>query len=374
MSLLMGAGVLPINPIAYADTLVRESESMGLHSVLVPDHLMAWFAEAIWPDIGNIAKVMPSPHVFMDPLLAIAAWAAATREIKFATAVTDPIRRPPAQLAVSALSLFHLTQGRFILGIGCGEAENCMPYGLPFDRPVSRLDEALTIIRKLWTQERVTLDGRFWKLREAVCRLGPYRGRFPEIWIGAHGPRMLEIAGRHGDAWLPFLPMRPETYAEKLAVVRGAAERAGRDPVAVRAGLNTPVLLAEDHDRAHAMLASMAARQLTLALDRGFFEEIGHSHPLGLSHGVTGYVPEWLTEAELRAAVSRAPDPMLAHDFILHGTPADIARQLKAFEDAGLEYFAPLDASPFSDITQMSLASARFAELWSCLKPDEAGR
>jgi phthiodiolone/phenolphthiodiolone dimycocerosates ketoreductase len=361
--MLLGLGVLPTTPLAYADSLVQLAERLDLHSVLVPDHLMAWFSEALWPEVGNIAEVLPSPHVFMDPMVCIASWATRTRDVRFATAVTDPIRRPPAQLAVSALSLHHLSRGRFILGIGCGEAESCLPYGLPFDRPVSRLEEALTIIRALWTQGRVSHDGRYWRLREAVCRLGPYAGRFPEIWVGAHGPRMLEITGRYADGWLPFLPMRPESYAQRLGVVRRAAEQAGRDPSAVLAGLNTPVFLADDHDQAHAMLASAAARQLTLALDEDFFREIGQPHPLALRNGMSGYVPEWLTEKQLRAALAQAPDPMLAHDFVLHGTPAEVARQLKAFEDAGVEYFAPLDSSPFTCIEQMPSVPARIEEL-----------
>jgi phthiodiolone/phenolphthiodiolone dimycocerosates ketoreductase len=374
VSLLLGLGVLPTTPLAYADGLVQEAEAMDLHSVMVPDHLMAWFAEATWSEIGNIAEVLPSPHVFMDPFVAIAAWAAQTKHILFATAVTDPIRRPPGQLAVSALSLHHVTRGRFILGIGCGEAENCLPYGLPFDMPVSRLEEALTIIRALWTEGRVTFKGRFWQLEQAVCHLGPYAGRFPEIWVGAHGPRMLEITGRHADAWLPFLPMRPEAYAERLAVVRRAAEQAGRDPSTVLPGLNTPVFIADDHDRAHGMLASRASRQLTLALDDAFYQAIGRTHPLGLENGGTGYVPEWLTQEQLRAAYERAPDPMLAHDLVLHGTPAEVAHQLRAFEDCGLRYFAPLDTSPFTDISQMPRAAARVAELGSCLSSRGGGR
>lgn len=363
MMVRLGMGVLPTVPLGHAEAQVRHAEATGLDSVLVPDHLMAWFAHATWADVGNIAETVPSPHVFVDPFVAIATWAAQTRDITFATAVTDPIRRPPAQLAVSALSLFHLTRGRFILGIGCGEAASCLPYGLPFDRPVARLDEALTIIRALWTQERVTFAGRFWQLHNAVCHLGPYARRFPQIWVGAHGPRMLALTGRHADGWLPFLPMPPETYARRLAAVRRAAEAAGRDPASVLAGFNTPVFLADDHDRAHAMMASFATRQLTLALDETFYAAIGQEHPLGLHHGVAQYIPEWLTEQELRAAYERAPDPLLAHDFVLHGTPEEVAGQLRAYEDAGLEYFAPLDTSPFTDISQMATASARIAAL-----------
>jgi phthiodiolone/phenolphthiodiolone dimycocerosates ketoreductase len=367
MEIDLGVGVLPTMPAMFADMIVDRAESEGLHSVMVPDHLMSWFAESVWSDLGNIAENLPSPHVFFDPIPLIAAWSQRTERLRFATAVTDPIRRPPAQLAVSALTLSHVTEGRFILGIGCGEAESCLPYGLPYDRPVARLDEALTLIRRLWHEGRVTHDGRFWSLREAVCRLEPYDGRFPEVWIGAHGPRMLELTGRHGDGWLPFLPTTPELYAERLAVVRQAAERAGRDPDGIVAGLNTPVCIADDHDRAHAMLASEAARQLALALNEEFFAALGMTHPLGLANGVAEYIPEWLSERELRRALAQIPDPTIAHDYVIHGTPAEVAQQLKAFQDAGMQYFAPLDTSPFTDLSQMPGALDRLAELRTLL-------
>jgi phthiodiolone/phenolphthiodiolone dimycocerosates ketoreductase len=359
----VGVGVFPTMPLVYADNAVERAEADGLHSVLVPDHLMAWFAESVWSDIGNIAALLPSPHVFYDPFPLIARWAASTERVQFATAVTDPIRRPPAQLAVAAMTLSHLTEGRFILGIGCGEAENCLPYGLPFDKPMARLDEAITIIRRLWHEQKLTYDGRFWQLRDAISRLDPYDDRFPEIWVGAHGPRMLELTGRQGDGWLPFMPFTPDLYAERLGTVRQAAERAGRDPLAITAGLNTPVCIADDHDRAHAMLASEAARHFFMALNEEFFAELGMSHPLGIDHGVTGYVPEWVPEDRLRAALAKIPDPTIAHDYIIHGTPAEVAMQLKDFEDAGLQYFAPLDTSPFTDLANMPDGPDHVAEI-----------
>ncbi len=363
MTIEIGVGVFPTMPLVYADVAVDRAEADGLHSVMVPDHLMAWFAESVWPDVGNIADLLPSPHVFFDPFPLIAAWGARTERVKFATAVTDPIRRPPAQLAVSAMTLSHLTEGRFILGIGCGEAENLLPYGMPFDRPLARLDEAITIIRRLWNEQKLSFDGRFWQLRDAVSRLEPYDDTFPEIWVGAHGPRMLELTGRQGDGWLPFMPFTPELYAERLAVVRGAAERADRDPMSITAGLNTPVCIADDHDAAHAMLASEAARHFFLALNDEFFAELGMKHPLGIEHGVTGYVPEWVPEKELRAALAKIPDPLIAHDYIIHGTPAEVASQMKAFEDAGLEYFAPLDTSPFTDLGNMARGADNVRDL-----------
>jgi phthiodiolone/phenolphthiodiolone dimycocerosates ketoreductase len=359
----LGLGVFPTVPLVYADQAVHRADEAGLDAVFVPDRLMAWFAESVWPDIGPLAEVMPSPHTYGDPFPLIAKWASETRRLRFVTAVTDPIRRPPAQLAVTALTMSHVTEGRFILGIGCGEALNCRPYGLDFDAPVARLDEALTIIRRLWGEGRVSQNGRFWPLRDAITRVDAYDDAPPELWIGAHGPRSCEIAGRHGDAWLPFMPFTPDRYAERLGIVRASAERSGRDPMAVRAALNTPVCIAEDHDRAHAMIASAAARQFLLALNEDFFTDLHMKHPLGIRHGVTDYIPEWLSEAELRAALARIPDPSIAHDHFIHGTPEEVLRQLEDLEEAGLQYFAPLDTSPFTDISQLPASLDRVVQL-----------
>ena len=132
------------------------------------------------------------------------------------------------------------------------------------------------------------------------------------------------------------------------------------------AGLNTPVCMADDHEQAHALLVAPATRQLALALDDDFYRQIGRRSPLAKG-GVTGFIPEWLSGDELRAAVAAVPDPMLAHDQVIHGTPAEVAHQLRAYEQAGLEYFAPLDASSFTDMSQLARATPRLAELKSHL-------
>jgi phthiodiolone/phenolphthiodiolone dimycocerosates ketoreductase len=63
--------------------------------------------------------------------------------------------------------------------------------------------------------------------------LPPYRGKWPEIWIAAHGPRMLRATGRYADAWFPAFPHRPEDYAQRLELVRAAASDAARDPMSI---------------------------------------------------------------------------------------------------------------------------------------------
>ena len=92
-----------------------------------------------------------TPHVFFDPLPLIAGVGQATERIRLGTGVTDAVRRHPALLAQAFLTLDHATGGRAVLGIGVGEAENIVPFGLPYERTASRLIEALEVIRLLWS-------------------------------------------------------------------------------------------------------------------------------------------------------------------------------------------------------------------------------
>jgi phthiodiolone/phenolphthiodiolone dimycocerosates ketoreductase len=367
----VGMHVVPTPALALGEAAVAEAESGGLHSVWLPDHLMASTAESVWPDIGNVAEFFPSPHIWLDPIPVIAAWAQRANTVRFGTAVTDTFRRPPAVLAATSLTLSHLTEGRFVLGIGAGGALNTTPYGMPFERPVARLEEALEIIRRLWVEQRLTYEGRFWTLRDAVCKLPPYGGKLPEIWIGAEGPRMLDLVGRYGDGWIPWVPTSPESYAERLEIVRRAAERAGRDPLAITPSLNAFVLLADDHEIAHRMLVSEGFRQMAIGFDTQFFAREGIEHPLGTdSSGLVDFVPEWASAQELRAILSKLPDRPLGHEVVLHGTPAEVAAQLTAFGEAGLRHVIVGDLSPLCDITQMQGMPARVAELARLLAKD----
>ena len=114
--------------------------------------------------------------------------------LRLGVAVTDSGRRNPAVTAQAAATLHLLTRGRAILGIGPGEREGNEPYGVDWSKPVARFEEAMATIRALWDSggELVNRDSHYFPLRNALFDLPPYRGKWPEIWIGAHGPRMLD--------------------------------------------------------------------------------------------------------------------------------------------------------------------------------------
>ena len=134
-------------------------------------------------------------------------------------------RRNPAVTAQAAATLRLLTRGRAILGIGTGEREGNEPYGVDWTRPVARFEEAIATIRALWDSggQLVDRDSPFFPLHNAVFDLPPYRGKWPEIWIASHGPRMLRATGRYANAWFPAWPHSTKDYER-------ARRRSGRPP------------------------------------------------------------------------------------------------------------------------------------------------
>jgi hypothetical protein len=127
--------------------------------------MVSFWPDALWtPEFTDLATVSPSPHRHLDGMAVAAAAAVLTTTVPLATSVVDTVRRHPAQLAQGALTVDHLSRGRFILGLGSGETENIVPYGFEFAKPVSRFEEALKVIRLLWDSPGpVDFDGQFYR-------------------------------------------------------------------------------------------------------------------------------------------------------------------------------------------------------------------
>lgn len=340
MPIKVGIASNPIPPVEISLASAVQAEADGYDSIWYPDHLMGWFPRSVWtPENSSIASVLPSPHIYLDTAIVMALVGRETQTIAIGSGVTDPIRRPPAELARTFLTLSHATSGRAILGIGAGEKENIEPYGMDYRKQVSRLEESLHVIRLLWeTKDRVDFDGRFWKLRSAVLDLEPYGGEFPPIWVGAHGPRMLEITGRYADGWYPSYPMTPDEYRSKLEVIRKTAADAGRDPSAIVAGYQMYAIVGADHEFTHQLMNMPLARAMSLVAPSSQWEKAGKAHPFGKNfEGLRDYVPEWYSAAEIEAALSQF-DVDVIHDMVPHGTAEEVTAVIEPFIDAGLEH------------------------------------
>ena len=320
-------------------------DSGRYHSIWLPDHMVSFWPDSIWtPEFTDLATVSPSPHRHLDAMAMAGAAAVLTAKVPIATSVVDTVRRHPAMLAQTALTIDHLSKGRFILGLGSGETENTVPYGFDFSKPVGRFEEALKVIKLLWQSEApVDFEGQFFKLHHARMDTDLFDGRCPPIWVGASGPRMLDLVGRHADGWWPAGAWTPEDYAAKLKVIRDSAERAGRDPMAIVPAYIQTCLIAEDDAELAQVVAAPLVKALVLQFPADVLRQFGHEHPMGPAwRGYQDIDPGLLTRERI-LAMCEAVRPEMLLDLVPHGSPKAVARRVKAYCDAGLRVPKILD-------------------------------
>jgi phthiodiolone/phenolphthiodiolone dimycocerosates ketoreductase len=355
-----------VQPAAYLRTTLpldlsqlQVLDSGRYHSIWLPDHMVSFWPDSIWtPEFTDLATVSPSPHRHLDAMAVAAAAAVLTENVPLVTSVIDTVRRHPALLAQSALTIDHLAKGRFVLGLGSGETENTVPYGFDFTKPVSRFEEALEVIRLLWDSDGpVDFDGRFYHLHHARFDTEPYEGTTPGIWIGASGPRTLEIVGRYADGWWPTGAWDPEDYAQKLATVRASAERAGRDPMAITPCYIQVCLIGRDDAALADILDAPLVKAFLLQVSAELLSSLGYEHPMGENwRGYQDIDPATLTRDRVVEFLDRVdPESILA--VVPHGTPKQVAQKVKNYVDAGLRVPKILDYGGMAGLSY-SAASA----------------
>ena len=189
--------------------------------------------ESVWDSmwLGDHLGGLPpiSPFRNYNVWLLFSVFAELKRKPLLGTAVTDPHRYHPAILAQMAMTVDHISGGRFILGIGAGEAFNLESYGFDYKKkPVSKMVEFIEVLRKLWASggEKVSHSGEFFKLTEAILEPSPIQNPIP-IWMAANSPRTRELAGAIADGWLP-IPFSAETYKMGLEEVKASLKRNNR--------------------------------------------------------------------------------------------------------------------------------------------------
>ncbi len=317
------------------------------HSIWLPDHMVAFWPESIWnPEFTDLAKSSPSPHRHLDSLAVAGAAAVLTKNVPIATSVVDTVRRHPAMLAQTALTLDHLSQGRFILGVGSGETENTVPYGFDFKKPISRFEEALKVIRLLWdTDGAVDFEGQFYRLHHARLDTEFYQGKAPRLWVGCNGPRMLDITGRYADGWWPAGAWEPQEYAEKLQVIRASAERAGRDPMAITPACIQSCMIAYDDAELAEILQAPLVKAFLLMVSARELRARGHEHPLGPEWGGYQEINPAVLPRERIVSMLEKTRPEMITAMIPTGTPEKVAAKLKGFVEAGLRVPKIMDYS-----------------------------
>ena len=192
-------------------------------------------AEARWAEQAGFDLLAGGEHLFFhgpvsNAFITLSAAAAVTERIRLLSSLTILPVYPMALAAKMAAILDRLSHGRFELGVGVGGEypPEFAAAGVPVAGRGARTDEALAVLTRLLSGERVTAEGSFGSLRDLRLEPPPVQPR-PPLWVGGRKPAAMRRAGRFADVWLPYM-VSPDSFARSLAQARGFAGQAGRDP------------------------------------------------------------------------------------------------------------------------------------------------
>jgi coenzyme F420-dependent glucose-6-phosphate dehydrogenase len=299
-----------------------QAEQLGFDSVFVSDHLQPWRHDG-----GHAPAALPW----------LGALAASTERILVGTSVLTPtFRYHPAVVAQAFATLGCLAPGRVILGVGSGESLNEVPLGLEWPdgkERFARLKEAVTLIRQLWTEDRVTFDGTYYRTVDAHIYDRPEQP--VPIYIGASGPAATRMAGRLADGFITTSGKGHDLYTETLLpAVREGAEKADRKLDDIDLMIEVKVSFDEDLEKARNDTHYWGALALTPE------EKSGIEDPMEMQRRADALPVErtatrWIVSsdpAEHAAKVSEYLDMGFKH-LVFHAPGPDQDRFLRLYAD-----------------------------------------
>ena len=271
---------------AVTREIATAAETEGYDTLWMMDHLF------------QVPLVAPETDPLPECWTLLAALAVATQRIRLGSLVSAVGYRPPALLAKQTATLDAISGGRLVVGLGAGWAEaEYRAYGFPFPparERLEQLEEAIEILIAMWTRERATFHGKHFAIEGAICAPKPMQRPHPPILVGGSGAKVsLRLAARYAQLHnIAFGDV--DECSRVLGLLRGHCERLGRDFASIRKTRLTPVLVVADERAARRRIAELC--------------------------------PPGETEAGFRART-------------LLGTPREVAAQLQAFVDVGVEGF-----------------------------------
>ena len=220
------------------DELGRAVEQRGFESLWVPEHTHIPASRiSPWPGGPNLPKEYWHSY---DPFVALTMAAAVTTKIKLGTGICLVIERDPITTAKEVASLDHLSNGRFIFGIGGGwNAEEMENHGTPFKARWRVLRERILAMKTIWTQEEATYRGEYVNFERIWSHPKPAQKPHPPILMGGDGPTTFDRVIEFCDGWMPIAG-RMGNVIEKIATLQKRAKEAGRGPIPVTAFMPKP--------------------------------------------------------------------------------------------------------------------------------------
>jgi len=218
-------------------TLAKKAEQLRYDSVWVSDHFIS-------PNGRSHG---------LETWTVLSALASSTRKIRLGTYVLCNQFRHPSLLARMASTLDNISEGRLELGIGAGwNKDEHIAFGFDWGKHatrVERLRETAEIIKKLWTENHVSFNGKHFQLKYATLEPKPLQSPHPPVWIGGNSLAIRKVVVEVGDGWIPVLPS-PKQMTKGVMQIKEMMEKVGRDPqmLKVAYGGSCCALIAKSED------------------------------------------------------------------------------------------------------------------------------
>jgi len=236
---------------------VLEAEALGYHSVWIMDHLVWKGSQLPFNEKGSV----------LESWTTLSALASLTQNIRLGSLVLCNSYRNPALLAKMASTLDNISNGRLELGMGAGwHEEEYVAYGFPFpgakDR-IMQLKEAITIIKKMWTVNKPSFQGKYYNIKGAICEPKPLQKPHPPIWIGGAGEKLtLNVVAEMGDGY--NVGASPQDFARKMRILKKHCRRVNRDFNEIQKSWVGEVIIGEDEIALAQKIEALKPKQIPL--------------------------------------------------------------------------------------------------------------
>ncbi|TAM70239.1 LLM class flavin-dependent oxidoreductase [Mycobacterium sp.] len=343
------------SPVCSVVDASRAIQASGVvDSVTIWDQMTFFAPPRLWnPQSSPLAAVIPDIDSWPDPYIVLGQIGAACPGLGLTT-TSDAVRRGPAELTQSLLTLAQVTGSPTMVQMGAGELKQTKPFGHKRTQGIGRFEDTFEIFRKFMDDmDPIDHDGNYWKLENAW--LGGARPLHrPELWALGAGPRLINATAKFGDGFCtaaPFVWSTPEQAHERINAIKQIIERNGRDPDEFGFGLWWICLMHEDREVIEQAMTNDYVRWIATTLGRFNPEDwqaIGIDPPMGTSwHYATKMLPITLDEQETADVLGRATDDIV-HNGWFHGSPTEMADQIQPFLEAGVNWVQIADMLPIT--------------------------
>jgi phthiodiolone/phenolphthiodiolone dimycocerosates ketoreductase len=369
-------------PMAAAVEYCREVERQDWDFIQFADQLQSTHPTGMLPDpdVMSTAGAMGAyGDCWFGSFEMMSAASVVTRDIEIHLSAIDPLRRSPAVFAQEAATVSHLSGGRARFHIAQGEGKQFQPYGEKQNKPLTRMIEAIRVMRALYEagNEPTSRDSEFWPLTNAVFPIPLYEGKQPPFFIVGGGPKVEELTGKLGAGWSTFLPggvaNDVDTLADTIGRIKGRAAAHGRDPEELEFFAMVFVVIAENDDDAWKLARHPVPSWMTIAaasINSGeTWKQWGYEHPLGDFAWPKDASATTFPADLANSLAEKIPDEVTDRSLVW-GDPERVAARCQPYVDAGVTHLSFWNYTACAD----PATAATFPELMSQVVEPLRGR